>query len=52
MKYSSTEFSSSDVSNLTKSNETPDYDANTQVKTEKTCEWAGCYNDRKGLNEY
>lgn len=29
-----------------------DYDTNTQVKTEKTCQWAGCYNDREGLNEY
>ena len=29
-----------------------DYGPSTQVKTEKTCEWAGCYNDRKGLNEY
>ena len=24
----------------------------TRVKTEKTCQWAGCYNDREGLNEY
>ena len=47
MKYSSTEFSSSDVSNLTKSNETPDYDVVRPVKTEKTCQWAGCYNDRE-----